>query len=375
MDNSHFGTPSKEWVEFGAAHPDLDIDNDGFHDEEDYGPPSTLKEFVNKAREKVAKEQVEKEGLAEKVTTQDYSIPTSDGSSINLRRYLPVSAGDSAQAPAPAYLYLHGGGLLIGSIDGESYSCYRWAHRSAGFANQYVVILHVCYRHTPEFTYPRQHDDAWDAFQWIQANAATLGVDPTRIIIGGASAGAHLTSSVVFRELELARQEGGRKPRIAGQHLVVPWLIQRDLYPLHLFSSPEKSSLVQCVNSPTLPKIRYDVFTDLCKIGDVADRHANAGLATEEELKGTPKTVIIVAGRDLLRDEAFIYAAKLEKLGIPIKKHIFSGLPHAFRRHADLPSSKRWDDLTPESIRWLLDDSAKGHAPGEWTVEIPEQYR
>lgn len=48
----------------------------------------------------------------------------------------------------------------------------------------------------------------------------------------------------------------------------------------------------------------------------------------------------------MLSDDAFIYANKLERLQVPTKKHIFSGLPHAFRRWPDLPSSKKRDEVT-----------------------------
>lgn len=382
MDNSHFGTPSKEWTDYSEAHPGLDMDSDGFADSVDFPSPTALRDVANAVKAASSKALFARDGLASKVTVTHHSIPTSDGSSITMREYRPIIAATTPAAaaaddPLPAYVYFHGGGMLLGTADGEAWSCATWAHSLAG-ATTPAAVLHVCYRHTPEATHPRQHDDAWDAFEWIVAAAtgggALPGVDRSRLVVGGVSAGASLAASVVFREAALARREG-RPGRVAAQLLVIPWLVHRDAYPLHLFADPDRASLLQCEASPTLPKPRYDMFTDLCQVRDPRDPLMNVALAEEEELRGTPRTAIVAVGWDMLRDEAFIYAGKLERLGCPTKKHIFPGLPHAFRKYPGLPSSVRWDELMVESMLWCLDDGAEGSTPGDWKIEIPEQYR
>jgi acetyl esterase/lipase len=187
--------------------------------------------------------------------------------------------------------------MLFGTLDSEDFACATWAHRLG------LVVLSVCYRHTPEFVFPTQHNDAWDGFEWVMANAQLLAVDPSKVVVGGISAGGSLTASVLYREVQLAR-EAGRPVRVKGQLLVVPWLVHRDAYPFHLFAAREKASLVQCAAAPILPKQRYDLFTDLLNIRDPREPLMNVGLAGEEELEGVPRTAFMVNGWGPLRDEA-----------------------------------------------------------------------
>ncbi|OIW35406.1 alpha/beta-hydrolase [Coniochaeta ligniaria NRRL 30616] len=362
MDNARFGAgPSEEWRSYSVAHPELNIDADGKHDN---GDPVTLRSAVNAGRDAGSRALFERDGLGSKITIDDHAVPTRDGSTITARVYRPANP-DRIQS-VPAYLFYHGGGFLFGTTDSESYACSNWALR-LGF-----TVIHVCYRHTPEFVFPTQHHDAWDGFEWVVANAEMLMVDPANIVVGGISAGGSVTAAVVLQEVKLAKQEG-RTVRIKGQLLAIPWLIHREAYPWHLFADREKASLVQCADAPILPKQRYDLFTDLLKVANPKDPLMNVGLSVEEDLTGMPKTAFIVSGYDMLRDDAFIYANTLERLQVPTKKHIFPGLPHAFRRWPDLPSSKRWDEVTLGSIQWCLDESAGCDDVGSWSVETTQQ--
>jgi acetyl esterase/lipase len=229
-------------------------------------------------------------------------------------------------------------------------------------------VVHVCYRHTPEFVFPTQHHDAWDGFEWVLANAETLEVDSRSVAVGGISAGGMLAAAVVLQEVKLAKEKG-RTVRVKGQLLAIPWLIHRDAYPWHLFAEREKASLVQCADAPILPEQRYNLFTDLLMAANPKDPLMNTALAADEDLAGMPRTAFIVNGWDMLRDDGFIYAEKLERLDVPTKKHVFPGLPHAFRRWPDLPSSKRWDDVTLGSIQWCFGHDVKGDGAGTWSVE------
>jgi acetyl esterase/lipase len=362
MDNSQFGTgPSQEWRAYSKAHPELAIDEDGRDNDTSLPEVLALRDTVNAGRDASSRDLFQRGALGSRVSIHDHVIPTSDGSTITMRSYRPT--GLDPHEPVAAYLYYHGGGMLFGTLDSEEFVCATWAHRLG------LVVLNVCYRHTPDFVFPTQHNDAWDAFEWVMANAQLLAVDSAKIVVGGISAGGSLTASVLYREAQLAR-EAGRPVRIKGQLLVIPWLIHRDAYPFHLFAAPQKSSLVQCATAPILPKDRYDLFTDLLKIQDPREPWMNVGLASEEELKGTPRTAFIVNGWDLLRDEGFLHAAKLERMGVPVKKHVFPGMPHAFRRQGDLPSSKKWDEVMLDCIQWCLDDTREqGHGTSSWIAE------
>lgn len=364
MDNSELGTgPSKEWQAFGEAHPDLAIDNDGRNDMDLFPDVIALRSAVNNGRNKTSKSLFSQAGLSSKVNLKDYAVPTEDGSEITLRSYRP--ARFDKKTPLPAYLFYHGGGMLFGTLNSEDFACATWADRT-GF-----VVLHACYRHTPEFAYPTQHNDAWDAFEYIMNNAASVAIDHTRLAVGGISAGGSLAASVLYREVGLAR-ENGRPVRVKGQLLVIPWLVHRDAYPFEEFAAREKTSIVQCADAPILTKERYDLFTDLLKIDDPKEPWMNVGTADDEKLVGMPRTAFMVNGWDMLRDEGFLFAATLERLGVPLKKHVFPGLPHAFRRWQDLPSSQRYDEVMVDCLRWCTEDAHRERVAEPWHLEQGE---
>lgn len=62
-------------------------------------------------------------------------------------------------------------------------------------------------------------------------------------------------------------------------------------------------------------------------------------------------------------------------LSAPTKKHVFPGLPHSFTKYPDLPSSRRFNELVVESVRWCLEPNPRADEPGRWEVEMPEGYR
>lgn len=62
-------------------------------------------------------------------------------------------------------------------------------------------------------------------------------------------------------------------------------------------------------------------------------------------------------------------------LSAPTKKHVFPGLPHSFTKYPDLPSSRRFNELVVESVRWCLEPSPRADEPGRWEVEVPDGYR
>jgi len=305
MDFSRYVGPSEEWETFAAAQS-----ADFFKNRSTALlslEPGVLRRVVNKQVEEFTARTLVELGLDKRVVTTDYTIPTRDRSAIRMRTYMPAElAGDTATRPA--YLYFHGGGMLIGSLDSEDMPCALWADRTR------YTILNVDYRHTPDHKFPTALHDAWDAFQWITAHAAELRVDLTRLMVGGPSAGGCLTATVVYQEVQLARREG-RPPRVKGQVLQIPWLIYQDAYPFDKFKSKELCSMVQCASEPTLPKQLYDYFMDSWACDDPHHRLQNIGLTPDEELQGFPKTFFMVCGWDMLRDEGMWFADRLEGQG------------------------------------------------------------
>lgn len=208
----------------------------------------------------------------------------------------------------PVYLYFHGGGHLYGNVDGEDGSCARIVAESP-FP---LVVVNVNYRHTPEFPWPTQFNDAWDSLVWLSTHASTFGGDPSKVVVGGISAGGGLAASVAVHHHQLLQSGQGLAPpvTIQGQVLGSPWLLHPLVNPL---SKEVLSSFNQNQNAPVLPWSILKVFADLLGPDAVTDPKFNVALTDDKALKGMPKASCIVAGQDLLRDEGLYYAERLKK--------------------------------------------------------------
>ena len=127
------------------------------------------------------------------------------GGTMRVRIYRPVE-GDNQ----PALVYFHGGGFVIGSLDSHDGTCRRLA------AGAKCVVISVDYRLAPEHVFPAAVEDAYAAAVWVIENAASLGLDPKRIALGGDSAGANLAAVAAI----LMRDRGAPKAR--HQLLIYP---------------------------------------------------------------------------------------------------------------------------------------------------------
>lgn len=269
-------------------------------------PGQTVEDYqtaTNRGREQTSKTWMQENNGCEKVHIKDISIPSRDGTIIPARAYWSRSLTTSS--PLPVYLYFHGGGFLFGNLNSEDANCTRLALALP------IVVLHVCYRHTPAFKHPTQSNDAWDSFEWLLANYQMLNIDPHRIVVGGVSAGGALAAMVGLKNHQQPSPEGS----IVGQVLCIPWLVHPDTYEYSQLESPEVSSYVQCRDAPVLPKQQADLFTNLLAVDEPSSEELFVGHARDEEVRGLPKTAFLIAGRDMLRDEAFLYEEKLRRNG------------------------------------------------------------
>ncbi|KAF1991027.1 hypothetical protein K402DRAFT_389232 [Aulographum hederae CBS 113979] len=340
---SQYQGPSPEWEAFVQKTPLPPIDLTL--------PPQAIREAVNGLRVKTSEAQLAAEDLHSKATWTDHSILTRDKQNIIARLYKPTHL--STVHSLPIYLFFHGGGHLFGNLDIEDAACARLCS-GAG-----ILVIHVNYRHTPEFKHPTPFNDAWDSFEWLARTIKAFGGDPNRVIVGGVSAGAGLAAYVVHRHHNLLKNGAGDSStpalKVCGQLLCIPFLVHPDNNP---YASTDGSSYQQNVDAALLPMPLVRKFTDLLDVKDVTDPVANVGLVDDGEVVGMPKAGFLVAGQDLLRDEGLYYAEKLKKNGTPTKVHVFPGLPHGFRRFGDLPSSKTWDRLLVDCCHWFLTDDS-----------------
>ncbi|PGH10928.1 hypothetical protein AJ79_05173 [Helicocarpus griseus UAMH5409] len=348
-DFSQYTGPSKEWIALEATLPAAP---DNLSLEE-------LRNTANKGRDEAAAKAMVDEGLKPKVTIKDYTIPTRDGSSIEARSFRPIAIPDSQ--PIPIYIHLHGGGFLFGTPNSEDAHCSRTVVTLAE-SKLPVMVVNVNYRHTPEHKYPTAWNDAEDAFHWIHEHISEICGDGEKIVIGGISAGAWLTGSLVLAQNTGKDAQLASRPKVRGQVLMIPCLVYPGFHELQVkeLSDPSVSSYVTNANAPILPLNRMDLFTGLLGVKDpkVDDRRLSPGLATAEEVKGLPPSTFGVSGCDPLRDEGLLYGKLLTENGVPTKVNVFSGLPHGFRRYGidKIPACKRWDEVICEGIQFALSD-------------------
>jgi acetyl esterase len=177
-----------------------------------------------------------------------------------------------------------------------------------------LIVVSIDYRLAPEHKFPAAVDDAVAATAWVASHAAQLGIDATKISVGGDSAGGNLAAVVAIH----ARDHGG--PKLAGQVLIYPATDFAMTHPSH--SEPETSILL------THSVIRW--FRDHYLNGPHDEHDWRASPARVEELAGLPPAIVLTAGADPLRDEGDDYARRLAVAGVAVTHRTFPGQFHGF---------------------------------------------
>jgi acetyl esterase len=225
---------------------------------------------------------------------------------IPLRVYRP--AGVPAAAPLPVYVYFHGGGWVIGDLETHDVICRQLTAESG------TSVISVDYRLAPEHKFPAAAEDAWAATRWIVAHAGELGVDASRLAVGGDSAGGNLAAVVAL----MAREAGA--PKVSLQVLIYP---VTDL-------GAETKSYADFADGYMLTRdsMRWFSAHYLNAREDAADWRASPLRA--KTLAGLPPALIVTAGFDPLRDEGEAYAARLRDAGVAVDYVCFGGMIHGF---------------------------------------------
>lgn len=236
---------------------------------------------------------------------RDFSIEGPHGP-IPLRLYRPTSA---AAKGSPALAFFHGGGWVLGNLDSHDAACRHLAERSS------YVVVSVDYRLSPEHKFPTGLEDAFAASRWLIANAATLGLNPASIAVGGDSAGGNLAAAVCL----LAR-EAGWNPGIAFQML---------LYPATDFAM-DTGSYRDFGEGHLLTRASMEWFRNhyLAHPDDALDWRASPLRASSLAL--LPSAYVLTASHDPLRDEGEAYALRLVEAGVPVSLWRAPGLIHGF---------------------------------------------
>lgn len=221
-------------------------------------------------------------------------------SGARVRLHRPVGATQ----PAPALLWMHGGGYVLGSAKQDDALCRRFV-RDLG-----ITVAAVEYRLAPEHPYPAALDDCYSVLTWLTRLPA---VDPARIAIGGGSAGAGLAAALAL----LARDRGDVTPAL--QVLAYPMLDDRSA------SSPANRHYRMWTP-------RGNRFCWAAYLGDADPQVAVP--ARHDDLSGLAPAWIGVGTHDLFHDENLAYAERLNHAGVPCQVEVVPGAFHVFDRLA-----------------------------------------
>ena len=208
-------------------------------------------------------------------------------------------------AAAPAIIFFHGGGWVLGSLDTHDPFCRHLAHAIGG------SVLAVGYRLAPEHGFPAAVEDAAAATRFVQRHAAAWGLEPSRLFLAGDSAGGTLATVVA---------QARRGTGLAGQILIYP---ATDLARPHL-APPDRPGHV-LLGPATIAWFKRLYLGTPSRALD-----PRASPLRQPDLAGLPPAFIVTAGQDLLCPEAEAYAEALRRAGTRVRHLHYPGQVHGF---------------------------------------------
>ncbi|MFM2183735.1 MAG: hypothetical protein RJB61_2029, partial [Actinomycetota bacterium] len=227
------------------------------------------------------------------------------GRGVRVVVYEPVDR----QKHTGALLWIHGGGLVMAGADQYHDVCSKFA------VDLGIVVASVDYRLAPEHPFPAGLDDCMVALRWLDGEADRLGIDRSRIAVGGDSAGGGLAACVAQR----SRDEGG--PALCFQLLQYPMLDDQ---------SPLRSGHETLVWSRRSNAYAWSLYLGHDVNADESRRYASAARCIE--MRGLPPAWIGIGTADLFYDESIRYAQRLTDAGVQCDLHVVHGMYHGAER-------------------------------------------
>jgi len=226
-------------------------------------------------------------------------------------RVLIYTPPGKSTAPRPAYFHMHGGGYVLGMPEINDGS-----NRSI-VAELDCILVSVAYRLAPETRFPGALEDCYTALTWLYANAESLGVNRSRIAIGGESAGGGHAAALAL----LARKRG--EVSICLQLLDSPMLDDRTGS-----ASDPHPYCGEFVWPPASNRFGWRALLGVEPGGPDVPVEAVPARATD--LSRLPPTFIVVGALDLFLEENLEYARRLIRAGVPTELHVIPGAFHGF---------------------------------------------
>ncbi|MBO3278115.1 alpha/beta hydrolase [Pseudomonas schmalbachii] len=246
-------------------------------------------------------------GRRPRVASVSERVIDGPGGPITLRIFKPRHTSQLL----PAFLWCYGGGFVIGDLDSADSICRNIANMAG------CISIAVRYRLSPEHDIVASREDVLAAFDWIARNGTALGIDTTRLAIGGDSAGGNLSAAI---SQEVQRRGG---PGLRMQVLVYPATELVDKFPSYeenlnggYFLTAEGVEMLEGFLAGSLTTLNlHDPW--------ISPRRS-------PDLSGLPPAVIVTAGFDPIRDDGIDYGMRLRAAGVPVELLHYAGQFHGF---------------------------------------------
>ncbi|HRO44367.1 alpha/beta hydrolase [Agriterribacter sp.] len=229
-----------------------------------------------------------------------------DGEQVNVHVVKPIGA----QPGAPAFIYIHGGGWVLGD-----YQTHKRLIRDLVVESGAVAIF-PDYTPSPEAYYPVAIYQIYATLKWLEEHGSEIGVDGSNLAVVGNSVGGNMAASVAL----MAKEKNG--PAIKLQVLL--WPVTDANF--------ETGSYKELGEGRFLTRNMMMWFWDNYLPDKEARReiYASPLNATLDQLKGLPPALIQTAENDVLRDEGEAYARKLDEAGVKVTLTRYGGLIHDY---------------------------------------------
>lgn len=276
---------------------------------------------------------------AARATTEAMNLPLCEGGPVMAEtsdRWLPIRGRRlmcrfhrPAAGPLPVLVYIHGGGFVWNSVDTHDRLMRDYAAQAG------CAVIGPDYALSPEAPFPQALEECAAVLRWVARHGAEWGLDPTRIVVGGDSAGANLAmgAALLLRETDPALKLSGL-------------LLNYGVFDADL----ETPSYREFADGYFLTREKMRFYFD-CYLPRAADRLNPLASPLRADPRGLPPVVLAIAELDVLASENHAMAAKLRAAGVSVESRVFPGTAHGFLRAANHVRAAR--DAAAMGAGWL----------------------